>query len=296
MSEHGDWHDDWRNNWDRTTEDALRSGDLATLRPEPMVLGDEWMDRSLAAILESGAPPARRKWKRLAAGATVVVLATGGVAAATGTAPDFVRQAMGRPAGHDATPFRPAVTLYADVRVPGGGRFAAWRGEGQGYECRAVAHNWNGREQSSGHGSSCGRVPPASDPDREEQRFDYSFSSNARQTIFYPVVYGIPAEPAATQVRVRGELWGGEDFQRLVPLDPVSHGFGVVVPGERSIASLRREWDTPPGQPSYWDSRLRSVVLEVLDAQGEVLRTVPLLHTRQRGLDPTLTSYDDLGR
>ena len=293
MNEHGhDWHDDW----DRATEDSLRTGDLATLRPEPVTLDGDWMDRNLAEILQHEAPPTRRKWKRLAIGATAVVIATGGVAAATGTAPDFVRKAMGRPGGHHAEPFRPAVSLIADVRLPGGGRFAAWRGEGQGIECRAAADNWDGQERSSGYGSTCGRVPPASDPDREEQRFDYTFSPNADRTMFYPVVYGIPAEPAATQVRVRGELWGGEAFQRLVPLDPVTHGFGVVVPGERTIASLRREWDTESGETAFWDSRLRSVDFDLLDAQGQLIRTVPVLEVKRSGLPPGLTSYDELGR
>ena len=291
MNDH-DWHDDW----DSTTEDALRSGVLATLSPGPTVLEDDWMDRTLTEILASEAVPARRKWKRLAIGATALVLATGGVAAATGTAPDFVRKAMGRPQGHYAEPFRPAVTLYADVAVPGGGRFAAWHGEGQGYECRTVVDNWDGREQSSSHGSSCGKIPPANDPDRNEWRFDYTFSPNADRTMFYPVVYGVPEESAATRVRVHGELWGGETYQRLVPLDPSSHGFGVILPGERTLASQWREWETPSGQMSYWDSRLRSVEIDLLDAQDRVLRTVPLLQVEKRGLDPQLTSYDDLGR
>ena len=293
MNEHGhDWHHDW----DRATEDSLRTGDLATLRPEPVALDDDWLDRNLAEILEREAPPTRRKWKRLAIGATAVVLATGGVAAATGTAPDFVREAMGRPTAQHAKPFRPAVSLIADVKLPGNGRFAAWRGEGQGYECRATADNWNGQERSSGYGTSCGRIPPASDPDREEQRFDYTFSPNADQTMFYPVVHGVPAEPAATQVRIRGELWGGGDYRRLVPLDPASHGFGAVLPGERTIASLRREWNTAEGEVGYWDSRLRTIEVDLLDAQGQTLRTVSLLEVKRRGLDPAVTSYDDLGR
>ncbi len=294
MNEHGrDWHDDW----DRATEDALRTGDLATLRPQSVALDEDWMDHTLAAILEAEAPPTRRKWKRLAIGATAVVLATGGVAAATGTAPDFVRRAMSWPGGgQHAEPFRPAVTLYADVSVPGGGRFAAWRGEGQGVECRAVAHNWDGRERSSAYATTCGEIAPASDPDREELRYDYTFSANAAETMFYPVVHGVATEQDATRVRVRGELWGGESFRLLVPLDPASHGFGVVVPGERTIASQRREWDTPTGQVGYWDSRLRSVQLDLLDSRGQLLRTVSVLEVTERELDPALTSYDDLGR
>ncbi len=276
-----------QNDWDRSTEDSLRTGSLALLRPERPVLDEAWMQRTVTSIV-SGTGPARRRprhWKALVVGATVVVAATGGVAAATGSVPTFLEHSMTRFLSRDADhPVRPAISLIADLRLPGDGRFTAWRAiEGEEI-CSATFSNWDGRKRFSG-GYGCGELDPESS-DRDRQLFDYVFSEDAKRDWYYPVVYGgpddRPQDASVTHVRVHGRLFNGPDWQRDAVLDPATRGFAVVVPGERSRASMMAEWDGEAGEVLPWDSNLRSVVVDLLDDQDRVVRSITLLDVRPR--------------
>lgn len=282
--------------WDRQTEQDLASGALAQLAPPPPAFDEAWVERTLDAIVREGEPARRRvPWKRLAAALTVAVLGTGGVAFAAGIAPDFIARGVADLADRQrAVP--PAMELIADVRLPGGGRLAAWRGVNADQECQAVAHNWDGREGARGYGMGCGRPAPADDPDRDELRIRQTFSPDAAQDTYYPVVFGSVDEERVASARIRGRLFGGETFSREVRTDPATGGFGVRVPGERSRASLQREWETPAGEMERWDSRLQQVQVDLLDATGRVVEVVEVLDVQPTALPSGLSSYDDLGR
>lgn len=283
-----------KNDWDRSTENSLRSGGLASLRPEPAVLDEAWMERTFATIVAEAGPgtgsgPRRpRPWHRLVVGATVVVAATGGVAAATGTAPHFVEQQLRWLQHHTPGAPQPTMSMIADVALPGNGRFTAWRGIGQGEMCSAQLDNWNGNEHSAG-GMACGEIDPEAQ-DRDRQLFDYRFSPDAKGERYYPVVYGAPddrpVDASVTHVRVHGRLFDGRDWHRDAVLDPATRGFGVIVPGSRPRSSLEAEWDTPSGGTSYWDSNLRSVVIDLLDDTDRLVRTITLFAVRPEDYRP----------
>ncbi len=273
------------NDWDRSTEESLRSAGLALLRSPAPVLDDEWMGRTLEAILAEAAPerPRPRRWHRLVIGATVVVAATGGAAAATGTVPDFVEARMGwlnRHSPESSPDSPPVVSLVADVALPGNGRFAAWRGIGQGEMCSAQVDNWNGRERFAGGSLGCGELDPES-ADRDLQLFSTRFSPDAKRDWFFPVVFGAPddrqRDVSVTRVRVRGILVGGEQWQREASLDPATRGFAVVVPGARPRAAVEAAWNTPSDdEVSPWDADVRRVVLDLLNDQDRLVRSITL--------------------
>ncbi len=268
-----------RNDWDRSTEESLRSGSLALLRPDPAELDEEWMEQTRATILAgAGAPRRPRRLKRLAVGATIVVVATGGVAAAAVTAPPYLEQTWTRFLNRGAEhPVQPKVLMLADVRLPGDGRFTAWRATTSEEICSAAVDGWDGGKKIAGGGMGCGEIDPVA-TDRDGQLFTYAFSPDAKRDWYYPVVYGAPADPrddSVTHVRVHGRLFDGPDWHRDAALDPATRGFGVVVPGARPRSSMEAEWDATT--TFGWDSNLRSIVVDLLDDQGRLVRSITLL-------------------
>ncbi len=270
-----------RNDWDRATEESLRSGGLALLRPEPPELDEEWVDSTLTAIRRDvTAPRPSRRWKRLVVGATAVVVATGGVAAAAVSAPSYLEHTWTRFLTRaDKPPAQPEVSVIADVRLPGGGRFTAWRAMTQEEMCSASADNWDGADKIGSGGMGCGEIDPEA-ADRDLQLFDYAFSPDPRGDWYYPVVYGAPADPrdaSVTHVHVHGRLVDGSSWHRDAVLDPGTRGFGVVVPGARPRSSMQEEWDTPSGRTFGWDSDLRSIVIDLLDDRDRLVRSITVL-------------------
>ncbi len=275
-----------QHDWDRTTEESLRAGSLALLRPGPAELDEEWMELTCTRIVaDERAVRGPRRWKRLVAGATVVVAATGGVAAAAVSAPPYLEHTWTRWFSRGAEQaVRPTVTMIADVRLPGNGRFTAWRATTSDEICSAAADNWDGAKKITSGGMGCGEIDPEA-ADRDRQLFDYSFAEDARGDWYYPVVYGAPADrrdDRVTQVRVHGRLFDGPDWQRNAVLDPATRGFGVVVPGARPRSSMEAEWDGAAGEVLPWDSNLRSIVVDLLDGQDQVVRSITLLDVRPR--------------
>ena len=272
------------NDWDRSTEESLTSGRLALLRSPAPVLDDEWMGRTLEAILADVAPgrPRARRWHRLVIGATVVVAATGGVAAATGTVPEFVEARMGwlqRHSPESSQPSAPTVSLIADVALPGDGRFAAWRGIGQGEMCSAQVDNWDGRERFAGGGMGCGEIDPES-ADRDRQLFDYRFSPDARGDWYHPVVFGAPDSRPQDASVTRSAFTLGSSTAPTGTGTPRwirrRRGFGVVVPGRASEVVGGGRMGYASGETAPWDIDLRSVVIDLLDDQDRLVRSITL--------------------
>lgn len=237
---------------------------LTALRPRTVVLDPDWSASTLETILAGPTTTSRspRRRRIVAAGLTAGIVATGGVAYATGVTPDFVNHVISDMTGADAADAH--LAQIADLTLPDGSRFAAWRGlTDDGVECFASAENWDGKERTSANGAACGKVDPK-DPAGDDVRIEWPAGKEADAPVDgkvtrYQIVYGAVDDPEVVSVHAKGE---GIDITMKV--DPSSHGFATVLPG---ISHLPSE-DSP---------RALEVELEYLNPAGDVVRTVKTL-------------------
>lgn len=217
------------------------------------------------------APQAPRRRSRLlkgalSGGAVAALLGVGGIAYASGVIPDMFRDTIIGANPQDA----PSMTQIVDLPLPGGGRFAAWRGQSDSQFCTASTDGWDNDQAEDAMLGSLVCVDATTD-EIDLNRVQVTWSAGAERDpeghpeIWYPVLFG-DTDADATMVRVTGTVGGtGEAVDLTAPLDPASKAFGLVLPG-----SSANPWAAL--EP---DDRGTSGELEVtfIDSDGQAVAT-----------------------
>jgi hypothetical protein len=187
-----------------------------------------------------------------------VAYATDGVPALfTGIVDDFARDA-GIPASQ-----APELTQIADLTLPDGSRFAAWRGANDAMWCTTYVDDWDGVHPDGWGGGGCGTG--TSDADLNSASVAWARSRD--RSTYYPVLFGVAGD--AVSVRVTGTFAGtGEPTGLTLPVDPATSAYAVALPGTNA-----HPWAyLDDGSATF--RRDSGITLRLLDADGHVLRTV----------------------
>lgn len=242
---------------------------IEALRPPTEPLDAEWSAGALAAIL-AGPAPRRRPPRRLAAGLACAAALGGGAAYAVGNnLPAFIQEDV-EPAAqqHGDSNLADRMAQIADLPLPDGGRFAAWRAVGDRIVCEAQVDNWDRATQPADSGwaaVSCG-----ADADRESNPIRVVVTAGAPSRedaeTWYPVLYGV-TDTEASRVRIQGALnWSGRRVDLVLPVDPGTRSFATVLPGRWR----QQEYPVAAIEPAS------GLTISFLGVGGEVLDTADI--------------------
>lgn len=207
----------------------------------------------------------RRPLRAAVAGAAVAAVGFGGVAVATGAVPTWLPGVVDEFGQDQDIPAaeRPEMSQIIDLELPDGSRFAAWRGVSDKMWCTAYIDQWDGRSLGTG-GAACSDSGPEG---YDLNRIQLAWAQAADGSTYYPVLFG-DAHPGTVAIRVSGRFEGtGQIVDLTVEVDPATGAFAATLPGTND-----HPW-------AYLQDRLAGVrdseiTLELLDADGAVLRTV----------------------
>jgi hypothetical protein len=199
---------------------------IERLRPEIRPLDADWSVSTLESILSSeNAPgdPARTRRRRLGlVGAwTAALLGIGGVSYATGLVPGFIADELdwispGTVSNiHEVASF--SISTSGKTRS-----FVIWRGtNAAGQSCTAVLEP-NGKFGPN-FGGNCGDYPTDAWFDTTREPYKGTIEDTPPPATYF--VYGEPALPGVTSVRVIGE-----GFAHTAAVDPATGGYAVAIP------------------------------------------------------------------
>lgn len=211
---------------------------LDDLRPDVRPLDPQWSAQTLAAILSEPVPvPVRQRPRRLAVAAVAAlgVLGAGGAAVAGGWVPESILAAFEDLDEHSQEAFDVSgVRPIADFMIPDGTRYTVWRGmNAAGGSCEAIRED---RPDNPDDGLSIGCFSGDSADRYEALRFGWVQLPEAegqQQNPMYYLAYGESPSDDATSVEIVGD-----GTEVVLPIDPVTRGFGGNLPDYQASGGL----------------------------------------------------------
>lgn len=241
---------------------------IEALRPPTEPLDAEWSAGALAAIL-ADPPPRRRSPRRLAAGLACAAVLAGGAAYAVGNLPAFIQEDVEAAAQHHGdSNLADRMAQIADLPLPDGGRFAAWRAVGDRVVCEAQVDDWDGATTPADAGWAAVSCGADADRDSSPIRVVVTAGAPSREDAetWYPVLYGV-TDTEASRVRIQGALnWSGRRVDRVLPVDPETRSFATVLPGRWR----QQEYPVAAIEPAS------GLTISFLGVGGEVLDTADI--------------------
>lgn len=231
---------------DDISRDLGKSMAALGLVPRAFVLDKNWAQDTLDSILadDQSRPSAARRTRKprrltLAVGA-IALVATGSAAYATVGVPPFVSNGMRDLSRVDGSPYltHPRPDQIANILLPDGSRFAAWRDIEPGLQCDASVDDWTGQPPTGWSSFFCAELPQGSDTKANLYLAAWTTGGQAAPhhgrgdaDELYPVVYGTVPDGAAAFVRITGTVpITNAPVDVTVPVNPSSRGFGALLP------------------------------------------------------------------
>lgn len=195
------------------------------LRPELHPIDAEWSAATLQHIFADEVPVAGRRRARrrlmLVGAGAAAMLGCGGVAYATGLIPDAVTRNFAWISSSGVEDVHEVATF--SIAGPDGPRaFTIWRGTStDGLSCTSVLET--GATGSPDFSGNCGDYPTDAWFDTRSDGYGGTIDDPPPPLTYF--VYGEPADPHVTSVRVVGD-----GFDDHTTIDPSTGGYAIAIP------------------------------------------------------------------